>query len=43
MHTDDRHNPNTWDDTPLGRLTRQSRNGRRLSLAEALAEVAGRI
>jgi len=42
MGTNGRHVATSWDHTPFGRLNRQHRTGRRLTIAEALAEVATR-
>lgn len=44
MHTNDRHPTSIWYRTPFGRLAADSEipGRRRPSLAEALAEVAGR-
>ncbi len=42
MSTNGQHHTSSWDRTPFGCLCRQSRRGRRPSIAEALAEVATR-
>ncbi|MGH9040000.1 MAG: hypothetical protein ACRDZ3_07205 [Acidimicrobiia bacterium] len=42
MRTTDRQNAGSWDRTPFGRLNRQARTARPLTIAEAFAEVAAK-